>query len=474
MILAYSKPKILSIYHHIPYSIKNCVASFYGFYHQVNGFGRAFREQLAEFQCHQHWSQEKLLEDQFTRLKSLFIYAETYVPYYRELFSSIGFNSQNMRSLNELREIPILDKETVWEKKDLLLSRAKIGKRIPTHTSGTTGKALHLKLSKEAYQRSYACAWFHYSRVGIQRGDRIATLAGHPVVPSEQLRPPFWVYNRAENELIFSSQHLTPTTLPFYTEALSRFRPMCVRGYPSSIYLVAMYLLETGRTDIRPKAVFTSSETLLDFQRIAIEKAFGCEVYSYYGNAERVAHILQCEEKNFHVLTETCVVEVLRKDGSPACPGEEGELICSGLLNKAMPLIRYRIGDTGILGKGNCPCGLPYPFLSAITGRVDDIVVTPDGRHVGRLDHVFKDALKVKEAQIIQEEVNSILVNIVPRDGFGPKDEQEIVKALRLRLGPTIGICIQQVQHIPRTRSGKFQFVISRVSNMTRMKRGRM
>lgn len=263
--------------------------------------------------------------------------------------------------------------------------------------------------------------------------------------------------------MIFSSQHLAPSTLSIYADTLSRFRPVVVRGYPSSIYLVALYLLEAGRTDIRPKAVFTSSETLLAFQRRAIEEAFGCRAYSYYGNTERVAHLLECQAGNFHILTESCVVEIVKENGDPAQPGESGELICTGLFDRAMPLIRYRIGDSGILGKGNCPCGLPYPFLSALTGRVEDIVVTPDGRHVGRLDHVFKDTLNVKEGQIIQEKIDSILVKIVPRDGFGPKDEKEIVNALRLRLGPTIGIQIHKVQQIPKTRSGKFQFVISKV-----------
>lgn len=463
MMFLYSQPKILSLYHRLPYLLKNSAATLYGFYHKLNCFGRIFWKQWAEFQNHRDWSQEKLLEDQFTRLKALLIYAGTYVPYYRDLFKSIGFDPQGLRSFEEFRQIPLLDKETVREKGNLLLSRAKVGKVISTHTSGTTGKALHLKLSREANQRSYACVWFHYSWEGIQLGDRIATLAGHPVASPEYLKPPFWVYNRAENELIFSSQHLTSFTLPHYAEALAHFRPYLIRGYPSSIYLLATHLLEKARTDIRPKAVFTSSETLLDFQRHAIEKAFGCKVYSYYGNTERVVHLLECQAGNFHILTESGVVEVLKEDRTPALPGESGELVCTGLFDWAMPLIRYRIGDTGSLGKGNCPCGLSYPFLSTITGRIEDIVVTPDGRHVGRLDHAFKDALNVKEAQIIQDEIDSILVKIVPRDGFGPKDEKEIIHALRLRLGPVIGIQIQRVERIPRTISGKFQFVISKV-----------
>jgi phenylacetate-CoA ligase len=103
------------------------------------------------------------------------------------------------------------------------------------------------------------------------------------------------------------------------------------------------------------------------------------------------------------------------------------------------------------------------PILSHLTGRVEDIVVTPDGRHVGRLDHAFKDALNIKEAQIIQEDIQSILVKIVPRQGFTSNDERRIISGLRLRLGREINIHMQLVDSISRTSNGKFRFVISKI-----------
>jgi len=443
--------------------MKNGIALLYSFQQRRNRFGKIFREQLEELQRNRSLSFEERTRDQFQRLKALLIYVRDNVPYYHDLFQSIGFSPESFQKFEDLRQIPLLDKETVRTEKDRLISKAKLGPIIHTHTSGTTGKALHLLLTREASQRAYACVWFHYTWAGIQRGDRIATFAGHPVARPESLKPPFWIYDPLENEMFFSSYHITPATLPFYVKALAQFRPVLIRGYPSSIYLLAMYLLQTGRDDIRPKAVFTSSETLFDFQRKAIEQAFGCKVYSYYGNTERVAHLLECQERNFHVITESCVIEILRPDGSPASFGECGELVCTGLFDRAMPLIRYRVGDMGIFSPDRCPCGINTPILKTITGRVEDVVVTPDGRHVGRLDHAFKDTLTVKEAQIVQEKLDSILVNIVPREGFGPEDEKRILRELRLRLGEAIQIQIQKVERIPRTETGKFRFVISKV-----------
>lgn len=182
MIFSYSHPKILSLYHRLPDALKSLLVMLYSLSHKANCFGGVFWQQLEEFQFHRHWPQERLLEDQLLRLRNLLNDAGTYVPYYREMFKSIGFDPKDFRSLKDLRQLPILDKETVREKGHLFFSQGKVGRRISTHTSGTTGKALHLKLSVEANQRSYACVWFHYSWVGVRRGDRVATLAGHQLL----------------------------------------------------------------------------------------------------------------------------------------------------------------------------------------------------------------------------------------------------------------------------------------------------
>jgi phenylacetate-CoA ligase len=463
MSLSYSNPRLRNLYYRCPTVLKEWLALVYSFRQHSNRFGGVFAAQLAELERHIHRSVEEIAQDQLACLKRMVIHAGANVPYYRQLFQSVGFKPESLQSLDDLRRIPLLDKETVREQYDELIATSKVGRTIAMHTSGTTGKALHLIISQEANQRYYAWWWFHYGWAGIQRGDRVATFWGQPVAAPDSLRPPFWVRDRLENELFFSSQHITPHTLPLYADALADFKPVLIRGYPSSIYLLALYLLETGREDIRPKAVYPSSETLFDFQRKVIEQAFGCKAYSYYGNAERVAQFLQCREGNFHVATEACVVEVLNADGSPAAAGELGELVCTGLINRAMPLIRYRVGDTGIAAADQCACGMNTPILSSLTGRVEDIVVTPDGRHVGRLDHAFKGTLNVKEAQIVQEDVHSILIKIVPRQGFSSDNERVILDELRLRLGYEIRIHLQLVDRIPRTATGKFRFVISKV-----------
>jgi phenylacetate-CoA ligase len=138
-----------------------------------------------------------------------------------------------------------------------------------------------------------------------------------------------------------------------------------------------------------------------------------------------------------------------------------GELICTGLLNSDMPLIRYCVGDRGALPTKNgfCECGRTLPMITSIDGRCDDMLYTFDGRSVGRLDPVFKGRLPIREAQIIQEALDLVRVRFIPAPGYSAAGGQSVIDRLRERLGP-IEVILEQVDYIPRTSNGKFRAVI--------------
>ena len=464
MKLSYNSALVRSMYFALPWPLRDVSATLYSALQHRTRFGRDFHEFLKELERGWSRSEDEAAAAQVTRLQSVLSEAATTVPYYRERFGDAGFVSQRqMDSITDLRRLPMLDKETVRMRASELLCAGYSGPIVRTHTSGTTGKALHLQISRAGYQRSQACAWHHLTWFGVRFPARAATLAGHPVAPPDRLKPPFWVTDWFGAERFFSSQHLTDVTLPLYARHLAEFRPDVVRGYPSSLFALATKVVDDGLSTTRPRVVVASSETLLGRQRETIADAFHCPVVGYYSSAERAAHILECEAGWYHVLSDACVVEVVRTDGSVAAPGEEGELVCTGLLDRLMPLVRYRTGDTGILAAGPCKCGRAGQVLSAISGRVEDVILTPDGRRVGRLDHAFKDALNVKEAQLVQDRADRLVVRLVPRPGYGSADERAILAELRLRLGPSIDIIFDTVRAIPREPNGKLKFVISRV-----------
>jgi phenylacetate-CoA ligase len=190
-------------------------------------------------------------------------------------------------------------------------------------------------------------------------------------------------------------------------------------------------------------------------------------VRNTYGMAEVAAAGSECAHGVMHEWPEVGILEVLRDDADvPVEPGETGRIVATGLLNPAMPLVRYETGDRGrLLPSGAaCACGRTLPALADIEGRCDDVLVMADGRRIGRLDPVFKRARGVREAQIVQEAFDRIRVRVVPADGFHESDSAAIREALRDRLGPGVDIVVETVDRVPRTSAGKFRAVISRVS----------
>lgn len=407
-------------------------------------YGPVFREQLAILERNEQMSLDALMKQQSRAVRDLLDYATKHVPFYREL---------NL-SPERLEDWPILDKKTVAAAPEKFLSDEFDPRTLMSlHTSGTTGTPLRVRFTEAYHQTEMAFRWRHKAWAGVPYLSSSAYISGHPVVPISQAEPPFWRIDRVEKRMLCSSYHLAPRNLPSYIEALARYSPDLVHGYPSSLYVVARFILAGTAQSVRPKAVFSASETLLDFQRAAIEQAFGARLYNWYGNSEMTCNIVQCAAGNLHYRTDYGVLELLA----------DGTMICTGLHNRAMPFIRYRIGDQAIMGKGTCPCGLQFPIVERIEGRIEDYVRTPDGRFVGRLDHVFKDVNCVREAQILQEQIDEVVLRVVRAEGYDAHEEQIILTEIRQRLGSGMRIRFDYVDSIERTASGKFRFIVSRL-----------
>ena len=257
-----------------------------------------------------------------------------------------------------------------------------------------------------------------------------------------------------------SSYHLAPDLIPYYFDALKHYRISYVLGYPSSLYAIAHEALQTERKDLQMIVAITNAEPVFDYQRWAIAEAFQCPVRETYGMAEIVAGASECPAGKLHLWPEVGWVEVF-ESAQPINSDAPGDLVCTGLLNADMPLIRYRIGDRGVLPTVNeaCSCGRTLPMLAAIEGRTDDLLYTSDGRRIGRLDPVFKTQLPVREAQIIQEALDKIRVRYVPTADFTSAIACSIVQRLQERLGP-VEVLLERVDEVPRERNGKFRSVL--------------
>jgi len=451
----------LALYHRMPAWMQDAAASVRGWQLERWRYGAETDWLVEEAQERESWTAERWKSWQEERLARLLDRAAKRVPYYRAMWAERRVRGDK-GSWERLENWPVLEKEEVRRQPEAFLAEDCDPRRMfETHTSGTSGTPLKLWQSRRTLREWYALFEARWRRWhGVSRRDRWAILGGQLVVPVERREPPFWVHNRPMRQLYLSSYHLGPDFVPSYVEELRRFRPVYLWGYSSALCTLAQECIRLGVRDLRYRVVLTNAEPLFGFQREAMEKAFDAPVRETYGMSEMAAAAGECEEGRMHWFPDAGVVEVLDADESGA-----GDLVATGLMNGDMPLIRYRVGDRvkPAAPGARCECGRGLPLLDRIEGRLDDVIVTPDGRRVGRMDPVFKADLSIREAQIVQEEVDLVLVRVVPGVEFGERQKEELKQRVRLRLGEQVRVEVERVKEIERTANGKFRAVVSKI-----------
>lgn len=449
----------LNIYHRLPPASRSAVASLRGYYLNWWRYDRNTEKLVEETLERDTWSAGKWDEWQTERLGYLLERAATRVPYYRRYWAKRN-RAGDRASWSYLENWPVLEKETLRaNSRDFVADDLRISKMFRDHTSGTTGTSLDLWLTKETVKHWYAMFEARSRRwYGLTRNDRWAILGGQLVTPVNQKKPPFWVWNAGLNQLYLSSYHLAPDLIPAYLDTLVKYRIRYILGYPSAVYALAQQALRLKRNDISMDVVITNAEPTYEYQRQTIEEAFGCPVRETYGMAEIVAAASECEHGSLHQWPDTGIIET-----GPAGGDGPADLICTGLVNADMPLVRYRVGDSGKLSNEKCKCGRTLPLVEKIEGRSDDLLYTADGRRVGRLDPIFKGGLPVREAQIIQESIQGLKLLYVPDENFSSGTLADLTERIRERMGD-INVDYEEVTEIPRTNRGKFRAVICNLS----------
>lgn len=443
--------RMLKLYHRLPPRVRFAAATLRGWYlnrWRYSAETDALRETARE---RDYWTASQWAQWRDERLAYVLNRAATRVPYYRDRWAAR--RRRGDRSSWELLEN--------WQElpKDVLRAHPKafvaddcdLRKMMHGQTSGTTGTPIHIWESRAVTGQLYAIAGTRTRGWdGIASTARWARLGGQLVTPVSQRRPPFWVWNMAMRQLYMSSYHLAPDLIPYYLDALRRYRVVYLAGYTSSLHALAQQILRLGRTDLAMRAIYTNAEPLEQEERRTIAAAFRCPVRETYGMVEKVAAASECPAGGLHQWPEVGVIE----------SDIDGELICTGLLNADMPLIRYRVGDRGrIAAPGACACGRTLPLLAAIDGRVDDILFTPDGRAVGRLSQVAKGIEGVRESQIIQEERDLIRVLVALAPGFARDYAVTLTARVRERMGD-VRVIVEPLPEVPRTANGKLRAVV--------------
>jgi phenylacetate-CoA ligase len=456
------------IYEALPVFAQNVANSVAGYWVARTRFSEDFHRTLAAWECSATGPLLHLRAEQRDRLDRIVCHSREHVPYYKSLPPPSQKYDPEEAIAATLATIQPLDKAVYRERwREFLADNVPAHRRVRISTSGTTGTALRLFATPERIAESFAAVWRQRRAFGANPEDPNLTFNGRMIVPFRQKRPPFWRRNSWAGQTLFSVYHMSPGNMAAYVRAVHETPARYAQGYPSALHLVARALLAEKRPlpPGRLVAVFTSSESLLEFQRDAIAEAFGAPVRDHYACSELAVSMGACAHDRLHVDMEYCIVEV--EPVEETAEWVRGPLLVTGLGNEALPFLRYRIGDVGTRAKTPCPCGRPGDTFLAIEGRLEDYIATPDGRLIGRLDHVFKQQTSVSEAQIVQDLPERIRVFVVPSATWRDGSEALLIQEIRKRLGDEIALSIELTPSIPREPNGKFRAVKSYVGNLS-------
>lgn len=452
------------IYPRLPVFLQNAACWYYGKKEARVRFGREFERRLQELVDSERWSAGEIEAYQNDKLRALVRHAYDNVPYYRERWKALKVSPDDIRCRKDLHKLPVLTKEEIRQNADHFVSRnAPRRELLSRHTSGTTGKALHFYMTREAVAFQWAVWWRHRLRFGMAPGTWHANFTGQRVVPITQRTPPYWRWNRPMRQVLINMQSLAPAKVASILELLNSQRFDFYAGYPSFIHMFALNAMDAGlRLTSPPRVVFTGAENMLDFQRRDIQAFTGAILSDHYGCTEACCNASRCPEFVYHEDFEFCMME-----GIERAPGDPAKtIVCTGFACDAFPFIRYEVGDTAVWqDKEGCACGRKSRVLLRVEGRCDDYVVTPEGARIARLDYLFKDALNVKEAQIIQEQLGEIKILLVRRSAYCGKDELDIRRDIKSWLSPSLEVRFDYVDEIPREPNGKFRAVLSRLKS---------
>lgn len=447
------------LYAHMPVLAQHAVVSVYGLYWNRLRFGPGYRQLLAGYLERDRFTEDQWRTYTTAHLRALLSIAAAHVPYYRDHWSP---QQKKAARAGRLAELPLLDKDPLRADPCAFVRHDARPKTHVFHTSGSTGTPIASIWTTLEYRSSLALREARSARwAGVSFNLPRATFSGRIVEPNPNSQGPFYRYNVIERQVYFSAFHLRKETARAYVEALHRHGTQWLTGYAVSYYLLAKFILEQSIVVPPLKAVVTTSEKLTPEMRHVMEEAFACRVYEEYSTVDNALFASECEHGGLHVSPDAGVVEILRPDGTPCQPEEEGHVVATCLMRDYQPVVRFRLGDVAAWSAEQCPCARAMPVLKEVCGRLEDVVIGPDGRQMVRFHGVFVNQPHIREGQIIQESLSRIRVKVVPTSGYNRADAQEVVNRVRQRLGAEVEVIVEEVVFIARTKAGKFQAVVS-------------
>ncbi|MCW4007335.1 MAG: phenylacetate--CoA ligase family protein [Candidatus Bathyarchaeota archaeon] len=393
------------------------------------------------------------------RLRAIVKYAYKNVPFYHRKFKSAGITPDDIKSVNDLYRIPLTTKLEIQAQsfRDIVDKNVDLNSLVKGATSGSTGIPLTI-FSDKKVEHFYEAIWMRAMlEDGLRVQDRMMIIADPRGFPKKiGLLHRLGLEKRKHISIFDSIEH--QMTL------LREFRPNVIKSYASSLFNLASEFRDALRR-LNVRLLFSGAELLNVESRKLISSAFGGELFDFYACNEFGLLAWECKaHEGYHLNVDSTLMEFLDDEGEVVSTNEKGRVVCTGLLNYVMPLIRYELGDIVVPADYECSCGIILPLIKFVEGRSDDFLVAPNGRLIPPtvfFPYPFENFDRIKQFKVVQERKDKLLIELVLKknvaeNGFFEKAEKKVKQLFGEDMKVEFKIC----DAIPSSKTGKIKKVI--------------
>ncbi|RDE15380.1 MAG: capsular biosynthesis protein [Candidatus Thorarchaeota archaeon] len=409
-------------------------------------------------------SREALQNDQNRQLRRMVSFCYNHVPFYKQRFKENNLTPFDIRTVKDLEKVPPTTKDDLLKNKDSTFPQGVSVRYYARTTGGTTGNPLAYRISREDRFLSGALLYRGWSGGGYRLGDRVLTLAGSSLIEDVKSATKMRLTELTRNIRFASAFKMSSRNLLKYVNMMNSWKPSFLRGYPSALYEFARFIEDHDLSIPEVSAILVTSEKLYPEVRETLQRVFRTRVFDGYGANDGGIGAYEYECGNMHIDTERSILEVVDEHDKQVASGE-GHVLATSLVNCAMPVIRYDMGDQVIASDEFCNCGRGSPLLKEVIGRTVSILVMPDGSRVHGwfFQHVFWSVgEQVRKYRVVQETKDRIEIDIVPGSDFSEHTIERIRELVSYTCSNWI-LNFHIVESIPKTKSGKSIYIESKV-----------
>lgn len=413
-----------------------------------------------------YWTREKLRNHQAEGLRRILQFAYDTVPFYREKFRSLGIKPRDIRTLDDINKLPIIQKDEMRKNPEKLISKQfNIDKLRTFYTTGSTGRPFRVAIT----QHEDVIRKVKHLRANVSCGQRPRDRWAAITSPSHFAEAPRLLHMFGVYTTHFVSLF---DRIDRQISLIEKIKPDVIGGYSNSLLLLAKEVKKRGMNTIRPRLIFGGAELSDDLSRRFIEEVFNAPFYDQYAIVELERIAWQCPERSgYHIDDDMIITQFVDRNGEEVSENESGEMVCTSLINHAMPFIRYAVGDLGVPSGEKCPCGRTLPLMKLIEGRKGSMLVLPGCCVLAPITMTiimmtFKLNKYIDQFRVVQKKTDLIEIQLKMKDrGFdGGTIESELIKHVKRSLGIGTDDFIFEtrfVDDMPLDRTGKYNLVIS-------------